>query len=67
MMEEKKYCESCAHFVQHYRWENERAYPVGCGHCTYPRVKHRRPEDGCDKWTEKTRGSPDLSGDPRGL
>ena len=57
-MEEKKYCENCEHFVQHYRRDKKRVYPVHCGHCVYPRVKHRRPDDGCGNWTEKKSAAP---------
>ncbi len=36
-------CETCCHFIQHYRLEEDSCAPVNCGHCTYPRLKHRTP------------------------
>ena len=36
-------CETCVHFIQHYRLEEDSCAAVNCGHCTYPRLKHRKP------------------------
>lgn len=38
-------CKDCQHFRQHYVFFLETRYdPVPCGHCVYPRLKHRRPD-----------------------
>lgn len=36
-------CKDCKHFRQHYIRSGERFDWAGCGHCVYPRLKHRRP------------------------
>ena len=42
-------CESCKHFHQHYSLKNGILMRVHCGHCIFPRVKHKRP---CSKICE---------------
>lgn len=38
-------CENCMYFRQHYILFYEGHYnPVPCGHCVFPRLKHRRPD-----------------------
>ena len=37
-------CQNCAHFRQHYIMDVQWAQPVHCGHCTYPRLKNRKPD-----------------------
>ncbi len=38
-------CQSCLHFRQHYILFDANWYsPAGCGHCVYPRLKHRPPQ-----------------------
>ncbi len=40
----QKTCQLCKHFIQHYRKEKENDYcDVNCGHCKFPRLKHRNP------------------------
>ena len=34
-------CEECTHFHQHYVLDKQRCSPIDCGHCSYPRLKHR--------------------------
>ena len=36
-------CKTCAHFHQHYTLEPSRCSPIPCGHCSFPRLKHRKP------------------------
>ena len=36
-------CENCAYFIQHYIRRGYRYDKVFCGHCKYPRLKHRKP------------------------
>ena len=40
---EKITCRSCAHFHQHYGLAAGRIFRVHCGHCTYPKIRHKRP------------------------
>lgn len=37
-------CHDCQHFHQHYIKDNEWCVSVCCGHCTYPRLKSRKPD-----------------------
>ncbi len=39
-------CATCKHFHQHYSLKDGILTRVYCGHCTFPRVKHKRP---CNK------------------
>ena len=49
MEEQKKVCRSCIHYRQHYILDSQRCSRVCCGHCVYPRIKHRSPENrACD-------------------
>ncbi|MBO5868812.1 MAG: hypothetical protein J6Q54_07890, partial [Oscillospiraceae bacterium] len=38
-----KTCESCCHFRQHYALDDKKIFRVYCGHCTFTKVKHRKP------------------------
>ena len=38
-------CQDCIYFLRHYTLSAQRCTPVSCGHCRYPRLKHRRPDD----------------------
>ena len=38
-------CKDCKHFRQHYvHFLEQRFNPIPCGHCVYPRIKHRTPD-----------------------
>ena len=37
-------CGSCTHFRQHYILDRQSCRAISCGHCSQPRLKHRRPE-----------------------
>lgn len=38
-------CKDCVHFRQHYVHFYEMRYDkVPCGHCVFPRLKHRTPD-----------------------
>jgi len=55
-MEKKMTCETCAHFVQHYRKnKDEKGYSeVAWGHCTSPRIKPRLMETpACQHYKER--------------
>ena len=52
---EDYYCENCKYFRQHYVHFYENHYtPIPCGHCTYPRLKHRTPNtEACFRFLAK--------------
>ena len=56
----KQVCCTCTHFVQHYRSDEARAafVEMGCGHCGFPRLKRRSPEQTCDNWRPAERQEP---------
>ena len=37
-------CQSCAHYRQHYVLSQDIFFQVHCGHCTYPKLKTKRPD-----------------------
>lgn len=41
-------CANCRHFYQHYvKGERLNFHPCNSGHCSYPRIKDRKPADTC--------------------
>ena len=36
-------CKNCVHFHQHYVLDSHRATAINDGHCSYPRLKSRKP------------------------
>lgn len=46
-------CGTCKYYCQHYiRWKDEKRFSaLDHGHCIYPRVKNRRPDQTCPHWT----------------
>ena len=40
---ESQICKNCEFFLQHYILDEQRCTPINCGHCRYPRLKHREP------------------------
>ena len=53
---EKSRCKDCQYFIQHYvKWHDDNYVRAGCGHCTHPRLKHRKPsQSACESFKEKT-------------
>ena len=51
----EKTCKLCKYYIQHYRKEKRGHYDtVNCGHCKFPRLKHRNPSDiACYHYVEK--------------
>lgn len=41
---EKKICKNCAHYCQHYGLNQRKFYLVYCGHCTFSKVRNKRPD-----------------------
>lgn len=37
-------CESCSHYIQHYTFDDQRFVRICCGHCTYGRVRVKKPD-----------------------
>ena len=37
-------CKNCQYYLQHYALNRRTLYEVYCGHCTFPRAKHRKPD-----------------------
>ena len=37
-------CSSCAHFRQHYTFDQRKIFRVYCGHCTYIRPRTKKPD-----------------------
>ena len=43
-------CKTCVHYFRHYILDRQRCTPIDCGHCGYPRIKHREPNHrACDR------------------
>ena len=52
-MSEKK-CNSCIYFKQHYSLDEKTIFRVYCGHCTYQRVKTKKPDaEICKSYIQK--------------
>ena len=46
---DKEICRNCVHYRRHYTLDKECCMAVNCGHCTYARIKHRKPDTpACD-------------------
>lgn len=44
-------CKNCLHFKQHYILSEDRFLRAHCGHCTFSRVKRKKPDSvGCEKF-----------------
>ena len=37
-------CSHCGHYCRHYIVEEQGCWAINCGHCTYPRLKNRKPD-----------------------
>ncbi len=47
-------CNFCEHFCRHYTLDQKRIFRVHCGHCTYPKIKAKKPDAGiCGKYSRK--------------
>lgn len=55
---EEQTCQSCKHFRQHYIKMGWRYSFVNCGHCVYPRLKHRQSiTPACAKYAAREQSS----------
>lgn len=41
---ENNFCNSCTHYRQHYTFDHSKIFRVYCGHCTYQKIKTKRPD-----------------------
>ena len=41
---ENNFCNTCAHYRQHYTFDHRKIFRVYCGHCTYQKAKIKRPD-----------------------
>lgn len=56
IMEEDEVCANCVHYMQHYVRFSEGSHiadPCMCGHCMYPNLKHRKPDDTCENFERR--------------
>ena len=37
-------CNSCVYYRQHYAFDQRKIFRIYCGHCTYHKVKAKRPD-----------------------
>ena len=52
-------CKDCKHFRQHYIRFGYRYDTAACGHCVYPRLKHRRPDtQACVHFKQRQKAAP---------
>ncbi len=50
-------CGNCVHYQQHYTFDQRKIFRVFCGHCTYLKVKTKRPyAKGCEHYQENVCG-----------
>ena len=40
----EKQCQSCQYYLQHFTFNKRRIFRTYCGHCTWSRPKHKRPD-----------------------
>ena len=57
---EEPVCSTCLYSRQHYTFDQRKFFRVYCGHCTYGRPKHKRPDSKpCPNYAAaKTEGAP---------
>ena len=41
---DNNFCKTCAHYRQHYTFDQRKIFRVYCGLCTYGRAKSKRPD-----------------------
>jgi len=41
---DNNFCKTCAHYRQHYTFDQHKIFRIYCGHCTYQKVKTKRPD-----------------------
>lgn len=51
---EQNICYTCVHYRQHYSFDQRKIFQVHCEHCTYNRVKTKRPDTkACGDYVQK--------------
>ena len=47
----EKQCNSCKFYLYHYTFNQRRIFRVYCGHCTFSKARHKRPDaKACDHY-----------------
>ena len=62
-----KVCANCKHYYQHCAPFPEAGMgfsPIHAGHCTYPRLKNREPNQTCGYFERRRKPEPDEEGRP---
>ena len=48
---DKMFCKDCAHYHQHYAFDQRKIFRVYCGHCTLEKVRKKQPHTiACDSF-----------------
>ena len=48
-------CQTCVHYRRHYLLDSQGCTATNCGHCVFPRTKHREPgHPACSKYILQT-------------
>lgn len=59
---EKECCGTCVHYRQHYILSDRcKPQPLRYGHCVFPRLKDRKPDETCPHWTSSDKKEDPLS------
>ena len=53
-------CKTCEHFYQHYSVDDQSYTVTNCGHCVFPRLKHRKPDQKCCEHYTPCQAPPSL-------
>lgn len=48
----RQVCCNCEYYCQHYCLLNGTFQAINCGHCIFPRIKARCPDQTCEHWKE---------------
>ena len=50
---DKKTCNTCVYYRQHYVFDQRKIFRIYCGHCTYQKSKTKRPDSKiCEKYMQ---------------
>lgn len=41
---DKAFCKNCAYFRQHFTFDKRKIFRVYCGHCTFEKVRNKKPD-----------------------
>ena len=47
------FCKTCAHYRQHYTFDQRKIFRVYCGHCTFQKIRTKRPDSkACEHYSQ---------------